>query len=567
MKNINKIVLVAVVAGLSLSSCKKDYLETNPTDQVDAASVLTTTENAKAALNGIHRSMFLRYNNQGEFGFGTVMLNNDCLGEDYIFAGQSNGWFLTFYRWLDHRNSNSGNCEFPYRFFYRIISNSNVLINGVDGAAGLTADKNNIKGQALTYRAWAYFNLVQLYGKRFDKTTTNANPGVPLVLTNTILPQARATVAQVYAQVNADLNTAEGLLGTTRVDKSNFNVNLVRGMQARVALTQQDWDRAATKAAAARSAFSLMNAAQQSEGYSNYDNPEWMWGGRQVDDQTEFFTAYLAYISYNFNSTNIRTNPKCINNLLYNGMDANDVRRRLWIPTNLALSGGTGYTSAPTVTISGGSGTGATATATVAGGSIVGFTITNAGSGYTSTPTITLSGGGGTGAVIFPVVAAGKLINVLFVPPITPPGGIRNPFMNQKFKAKDFANSVGDVPYMRVAEMILIEAEARARNGQDGLAQDALFILMANRVPGSVKSTNTGVALLDEIMLSRRVELWGEGFRFLDLKRLNMSLDRNGYNHNQALAVTMNMAAGSVNWEYAIPQAEINANTLVTQNP
>ena len=48
MKNINKIVLVAVVAGLSLSSCKKDYLETNPTDQVDAASVLTTTENAKA---------------------------------------------------------------------------------------------------------------------------------------------------------------------------------------------------------------------------------------------------------------------------------------------------------------------------------------------------------------------------------------------------------------------------------------------------------------------------------------------------------------------------------------
>ena len=44
-------------------------------------------------------------------------------------------------------------------------------------------------------------------------------------------------------------------------------------------------------------------------------------------------------------------------------------------------NGGTGYTSAPTVTISGGGGTGATATASVSGGSITGFTITAAGTG------------------------------------------------------------------------------------------------------------------------------------------------------------------------------------------
>ncbi|MDZ4807092.1 MAG: RagB/SusD family nutrient uptake outer membrane protein [Bacteroidota bacterium] len=489
MKNINKLLLLGAIAGLSLSSCKKEYLETRPTDQIDASSVLTTTENAKTALNGIHRSMFMRYNNQGEFGYGTIMLNNETLGEDYVLSGQSNGWWLGFYRWVDHRNSNSGNCEFPWRFFYRIISNSNVLINGVDGASGTVAEKNNIKGQSLAYRAWAYFNLVQLYGIRFDKNTANANPGVPLLLTNTIVGQPRSTVAQVYTQVNADLNAAEALLTTTRADKTNFNVNVVRGLQARVALTQQDWDRAATKAASARSGFTLMTAAQQLEGYNLYDNPEWMWGSRQIDDQTEFFTAYLAYISYNFNSTNIRTNPKCINNTLYNTMAATDVRRPLWVP-------------APTTTNS-----------------------------------------------------------------ITPPGGLRNPFMNQKFKAKDFANSVGDIPNMRVAEMILIEAEARARNGQDGLAAAALFVLMANRVPGSVLSANTGAALLAEIMNSRRVELWGEGFRFLDLKRLDISLDRNGANHNTALALTMNMAAGSLNWQYAIPIAEINANPLVTQNP
>lgn len=61
-------------------------------------------------------------------------------------------------------------------------------------------------------------------------------------------------------------------------------------------------------------------------------------------------------------------------------------------------SGGTGYTSAPTVAIAEvDGGTGATATATVTNGVVTAVTITNGGSGYTA-PTVTFSGGGGTGA-------------------------------------------------------------------------------------------------------------------------------------------------------------------------
>jgi hypothetical protein len=61
---------------------------------------------------------------------------------------------------------------------------------------------------------------------------------------------------------------------------------------------------------------------------------------------------------------------------------------------------GSGYTSAPTVTISGGGGTGATGHATFNYDydDLISITIDNGGSGYTSPPTITLSGGGGTGA-------------------------------------------------------------------------------------------------------------------------------------------------------------------------
>jgi len=61
-------------------------------------------------------------------------------------------------------------------------------------------------------------------------------------------------------------------------------------------------------------------------------------------------------------------------------------------------AGGSGYTSAPTVSITGGGGAGATATATVSGGVVTSITVTAAGTGYTSVPTVGFSGGGGSGA-------------------------------------------------------------------------------------------------------------------------------------------------------------------------
>ncbi|TZF83880.1 RagB/SusD family nutrient uptake outer membrane protein [Pedobacter sp. BS3] len=84
----------------------------------------------------------------------------------------------------------------------------------------------------------------------------------------------------------------------------------------------------------------------------------------------------------------------------------NDVRRRGYgkysigevVKRIVLTSGGSGYTSNPTVTITGGGGTGATATATRTGNAVTAINLTNTGSGYTSAPTITISGGGGSGA-------------------------------------------------------------------------------------------------------------------------------------------------------------------------
>ena len=82
------------------------------------------------------------------------------------------------------------------------------------------------------------------------------------------------------------------------------------------------------------------------------------------------------------------------------------IQRPLLQPASLGgiyvLNGGSGYTSAPTVTITPAAGNSPTnaavATAIVDGGQLVGFNVTNHGAGYTAAPTIALTGGGGTGA-------------------------------------------------------------------------------------------------------------------------------------------------------------------------
>jgi hypothetical protein len=146
---------------------------------------------------------------------------------------------------------------------------------------------------------------------------------------------------------------------------------------------------------------------------------------------------------------------------------------------------------------------------------------------------------------------------------------IREPYMSRKFKTRE-TPTIGDVPYIRLAEMYLILAEAYANTaGKEADARAALFTLAVNRDPSYVLSTNSGAALINEILVQRRVEFWGEGFRFFDLKRLNQALDRTVVPNFVSAAVggVMQIPAGDDRWQFAIPIAELQANPNSTQNP
>ena len=133
------------------------------------------------------------------------------------------------------------------------------------------------------------------------------------------------------------------------------------------------------------------------------------------------------------------------------------------------------------------------------------------------------------------------------------------PYANLKFGSDD--DFTEDYVYMRAAEMYLIEAEALVRTGKADEAATVLGELVKTRQPSWEKSTVT----LDDVILQRRIELWGEGFAGLDVKRLNTPIARKYEGSNHSTGCDLEIPAGAPEFTYQIPQREINENTLISE--
>lgn len=122
-------------------------------------------------------------------------------------------------------------------------------------------------------------------------------------------------------------------------------------------------------------------------------------------------------------------------------------------------------------------------------------------------------------------------------------------------------NFDSDNPYMRTPEMILVEAEAKYHNGDPMGAHTLLYAIQKNRDGNAVKSSNTGQALLDEILVERRKELYAEiGVEWFDAKRYRKGITRTG---NHRVGAAANLAPDDKKFFLKIPQDEIDANDMI----
>lgn len=232
-----KIVLLIIpVTLLFFASCKKDFLDLSPYDQVPQDEAITDEAGMQAALNGLY-SQLRSVNLYGR----SLPLYGDLMADNaFISTQNSNRYIAEFNYTFISTNPNS---SATWASAYVSILRANNIINSTVNSA----NSIQLKGEALTIRALMYFNLVNWFAKQYT-VDPNAE-GVPIVLTyDALLKPSRAKVSEVYAQIDADLATAFSSMTSTTKNSSYVSKYVARALQARVALFKGDWNAAKTAA-------------------------------------------------------------------------------------------------------------------------------------------------------------------------------------------------------------------------------------------------------------------------------------------------------------------------------
>lgn len=117
------------------------------------------------------------------------------------------------------------------------------------------------------------------------------------------------------------------------------------------------------------------------------------------------------------------------------------------------------------------------------------------------------------------------------------------------------------IPLMRVEEMYLIEAEAKAHtNPAEGKALIEDFMKTYRYAQYAAMNAASVDDVVNEIILQKRIELWGEGITFFDIKRLNMSVTRYYDGTNFQADAQFNTIGRPAWMNFCIVQTEANNN-------
>ncbi|MBO5539577.1 MAG: RagB/SusD family nutrient uptake outer membrane protein [Muribaculaceae bacterium] len=521
MKKI-KYILLAGIAALAMSSCSSDFLDTAPTAETGSATAFANTDNAKLALNGCARVMMNQYlSTQGMCGEGCIMMwYGNYPGQDFYV--NQNGWALLINH-NNHENTSSLYLYYPWFYYYKLIGNANTIIMRIMETPGDESEKQFIYAQALTFRAYAYFMLSQLYCKRWADSNNGDAPGLVLRVDEGSDDIGLSSLADVYSLVYSDLDHAIDMYkksGKTRPDSEFFlpDLSVAYATYARAALTKQDWANASKYAKLAREDHALMgNEALLSNGFCTH-NSEWIWGGYSAIDQTLYYYSYHAYIAYNSNAGNVRNYPKCISKELFQKIPATDVRKQWWLDPTYVDEDGNVQTY----------------------------------------PYTTSTGLAANSTQLAKNARAAK-------PDLLSNASVYA-YMQWKVRCND-TPGVGELCIFRSSEMYLIEAEAEYMQNNTSAAQAALVTL--NKTSGrdpEYNCTATGTALLDEIKMYRRIELWGEGFDWFDMKRWKDTMVRHNPNEGGNFLATLAITVGPMErneWTFMIPTRETDYNKAV----
>ena len=450
-----------------------------------------------------------------DFGFIMMCFSNDIEAADVVLANSGYNWFSAC-GLLTSRNADYANPYIRYAAPYNTIAAANDILNSYPADTDDVSVRYKL-AQAKAIRAFAYLNLAPYFQFGYIAGVQD-KPCVPVVTekTSDFTDNPRASVADVYDLIISDLTYAiENLEGYVRTDKARIDMQTAYGLRARAYLNMQEWALAAADAAKAAEGYVPASIEEVSRpSFQDISEHNWIWGYDMTTDvamENPYATSSAWIRSFSGDGYSAGTQVySCINNLLYDKIPSSDVRKGWWVNASLESP------LLEKVTWDG-----------VSGNDIAGLSIDN--------------------------------VKMPFLP-----------YTNVKFGMNIIGgtNNDEDWPFIRVEEMILIQAEGLAKSGSASQAKTILEDFVRTYRDPEYSADASGRSLEDEIWFQRRVELWGEGFSNNDTRRLGKPLVRfhGGRESNVPEAFRFNMTAEDGWWLMRFTSSEMNTNLAITDN-
>ena len=294
-----KKILIAVVIGASLSSCKK-ILDVQPQYQQDGSNSFKTVQDCDFALVGAYQLFqSTSYYGSTDGSSNAFAVLPDILSDNLKETSESLGNERVFSRWVYAADETQ--IEGTWLIGYKIISQANLVLDNVDKFASTDqAAVNRIKGQALAIRAMVHFDLLRYFVNDYARNSTA--PGIPYITKfDYEVKPARGTVAATYNAIEGDLMTARTLLqnvdhainGGTGNSRAYMDRFVVDAILARMYLYSGQFANAIQRASTLITAFPLASPADFVNIWTDASNKEVIWS--LTFDAGQGGPGYAAY--------------------------------------------------------------------------------------------------------------------------------------------------------------------------------------------------------------------------------------------------------------------------------